>query len=62
MLTVSTLIHNYLGIEDVCLSIPCVLGRTGVVRQLKVGLSQTEAADLRRSAEKLKDVQDALPD
>ncbi len=62
VLTVSTLIHNYLGIEDVCLSIPCVLGRTGVVRQLKVGLSQTEAADLRRSAEKLKDVQDALPD
>ncbi|MFO8006615.1 MAG: L-lactate dehydrogenase [Candidatus Brocadiia bacterium] len=62
VLTVSTLIDNYLGIEDVCLSIPCVLGREGIVRQLKVGLSQTEAADLRKSADKLKEIQDGLPD
>jgi len=60
VLTVSTLVNDYLGIDDVCLSIPCVVGREGIVRQLKAELSQTEREQLRRSAAQLKQVQDSI--
>ncbi len=62
VLTVSTLVTDYLGVEDVCLSVPCVLGRRGVVRQMQPKISQSEAAQLRRSAARLKEVQQSLPD
>ena len=60
VLTVSSLVKGYLGIEDVCLSIPCVVGRRGIVRQLLPELPPAEREALRASAAKLKGVQDSL--
>jgi L-lactate dehydrogenase len=61
VLTVSSLLAEYLGVRDVCMSIPCVVGRQGIIRQLQVDLSPNEADELRRSAGQLKEVQDSLP-
>jgi len=47
---VSTLIDGYLGVEDVCLSVPCVIGAGGVTRRLRPELSEDEARSFRRSA------------
>jgi len=52
--SVSTLIRDYYGIGDVCLSLPAVLNRGGVDRLLSLELDLQEVAALRRSAEVLK--------
>ena len=41
------------GIGDVVLSVPCVIGRGGVDRQLLLRLSEDEQQSLQRSAEVL---------
>ena len=51
VLSVSSLMCDYYGIDDVYLSVPTVLGRGGVERTLRLGLSAEEASGLRRSAE-----------
>mgnify|MGYP005844730357 CR=1 FL=1 len=50
VLPVSTLIDGYLGVRDVCLSVPCVVGRTGVVRMLPIDLDPDESARFLESA------------
>jgi L-lactate dehydrogenase len=54
VLSVSSLISDYYGIDDLYLSVPTVLGRGGVERTLRLGLSAEEASGLRRSAELLR--------
>lgn len=54
VLPVSTLVDGYLGVKDVCLSVPCIIGRAGVVRMLPVDLDEAEANAFRRSAEVLR--------
>jgi len=54
VLSVSSLICDYYGIDDVYLSVPTVLGRGGVERTLRLGLSAEEASGLRRSADLLR--------
>jgi L-lactate dehydrogenase len=56
VLSVSSLISGYYGIDDVCLSLPTVVGRNGVERVLRVGLSAGEATALRRSASVLREI------
>jgi len=52
--SVSTLIENYYGISDVCLSLPAILNRDGVRNVLHLDLSPDEQEKLRRSADILK--------
>jgi L-lactate dehydrogenase len=52
--SVSTLIRDYYGIGDICLSLPAVLNSRGVDRVLRIELDEQEATGLRRSAELLK--------
>ncbi|MEO9593846.1 lactate/malate dehydrogenase family protein [Rhodopirellula bahusiensis] len=47
---VSVLVDGYLGVEDVCLSLPAVIGREGVTRILHPTLSEDEEAAFRNSA------------
>lgn len=54
VLSVSSLIDGYLGITDVCVSLPTVVHRGGVERVLRLELNAEEVAGLRRSAEVLK--------
>jgi L-lactate dehydrogenase len=50
VLSVSSLIRDYHGIDDIYLSVPTVVGRGGVERTLRLALSPEEAAGLQRSA------------
>ncbi len=50
VLSVSSLISDYYGIDNVYLSLPTVIGRRGVERIVPLGLSAEEASGLRRSA------------
>ena len=54
VLSVSSLIEDYLGVTDVCLSLPTVVNRDGVERVLRLKLSPPETDGLRRSAEILR--------
>ncbi len=52
---VSLLVNGYLGISDVCLSLPAVIGRSGVTRVLHPPLSDDEQELLQQSASKVRD-------
>lgn len=54
--TVSTMLHGEYGIEDVCLSIPALVGPEGVKAKVPVPLTDEEIEKLRNSAKILKDV------
>ncbi len=48
---VSTLIDGYLGVHDVCLSVPAVVGRAGIARALEPPLSADEVVAFHASAD-----------
>lgn len=56
VLPVSTLISDYYGINDICLSIPSVVNRGGIRKFLRLELSGPEQDQLKRSAKTLKDI------
>ncbi|AFY70884.1 L-lactate dehydrogenase [Thalassoporum mexicanum PCC 7367] len=56
ILTVSSLIKDFYGINDVCFSIPAVVNRQGVERQIAIYPSDEELAQLRKSAQLLKEI------
>jgi L-lactate dehydrogenase len=56
ILPVSSLMQGQYGLEDVCLSLPAVVGRDGVVQVLELPLDGEELAGLRRSAGVLQEV------
>ena len=54
--TVSSLMHGEYGIEDVCLSVLCLVGPNGVQGKVPMRLTDEEVAKLQSSANKLKEV------
>ncbi|MHC1739969.1 MAG: hypothetical protein AB9897_02540 [Anaerolineaceae bacterium] len=54
VLSVSTLINDYYGINDIYLSLPCVIDRNGVNKFLRLPLDEKEITGLQKSAEVLK--------
>ena len=56
VLTVSSLLEGEYGINDVCLSVPCVIGESGVERIVAARLSSDEQAALENSAKTLGEV------
>jgi L-lactate dehydrogenase len=56
ILPVSTLMKDYYGVKDVCLSLPCVVNRSGVDRILNIELSEKEQSQFKYSADTLKEV------
>jgi L-lactate dehydrogenase len=60
VLPVSSLMTGNAGISDVCLSVPSVVGRAGVLRTLPVPLSGNERDGLERSARAVRTVIDQL--
>lgn len=61
VMPVSTKLDDYYGLSDVCLSVPCVMGRGGVERQLLIDLSADEREALRRSAAVVREAIEGLP-
>lgn len=55
-LTVSTMMNGEYGIEDVCLSVLCLVGDDGVSGKIMNRLTDEELGKLRTSAEKLKEI------
>lgn len=60
VLTVSCVIDEIFGVEDVCLSLPAVVGRYGVSRRLNITLSTREEVLLQQSAQTLRGVIDQI--
>ena len=54
ILPVSTLVNGHYGIDGICMSIPCIIGRCGVRRVLDIPLNEDESRRLCMSAETLK--------
>jgi L-lactate dehydrogenase len=50
VLPVSSLLTDYRGISDVCLSVPCIVNRNGVEQPLPIPLNDAELAGLTNSA------------
>ena len=61
VLTVSCLAHNRYGIkEDVCLSLPCILGPKGIVREVDPPLLPDELKAVQNSAKVLRETLDSV--
>ena len=60
VLPVSSLLTDYQGLSDVCLSVPCIVNRRGVDITLPVPLNAAELAGLTNSAETIRGAIKAL--
>jgi L-lactate dehydrogenase len=61
VLSVSSLITDYYGINDVCLSLPSVIDRGGIEKVLRLKLDPGEVEALRNSADVLRKTIDSIP-
>ena len=60
VLPISSLMDNYYGIEDICLSIPSIVNRNGLEKQLFIELSPEEERQLKLSADTLISIKDKI--
>jgi L-lactate dehydrogenase len=56
ILPISTAMHGEHGIEDIVLSMPCVVGSSGIENQIPIVMSDEEIARLQESAKILKEI------
>lgn len=54
ILNVSALHHEVEGVKDICMSMPCVIGKRGIHNRLYPTFSEEEHAKLKQSAETIK--------
>jgi L-lactate dehydrogenase len=55
-LTVSMMLNGEYGINECCLSVPCIVSKKGVSRIVETELDRAEESDLKQPAQILKDV------
>lgn len=60
IITVSSLVNDKYGINDVCLSLPCVIGSNGIEREVFPKLTNAEVEKLQNSAKALRAVIDQI--
>lgn len=60
VLPVSSIQHDTYGIEGVTLSMPAIVGKNGIEKQLAIKLNEKEQEALKKSAEALKEVLENL--
>lgn len=56
ILTVSSLMDGQYGLSDICLSVPTVVGQSGIVRVIDMSMDERELRLLKKSAETLKKI------
>lgn len=56
VLPLSTMLHGEFGLENVCLSLPCVLGAKGIESVNTPNMSEEEIAEFVKSGESLKEI------
>ncbi|QRN99749.1 L-lactate dehydrogenase [Archangium violaceum] len=54
VLSVSSRLDGYLGISDVCMSVPSIVNRSGVETTLEIPMNESERESLRRSADTIR--------
>jgi L-lactate dehydrogenase len=59
--TVSVLLNGEYGINECCLSVPCIVNKKGVSRIIETELDHMERTDLNRSAEVLGNICGRIP-
>jgi L-lactate dehydrogenase len=57
---ISTLLEGFLGVNDVCLSVPVVVGRKGITKRLNIILDEHEQGLFKKSANRVKREMDKL--
>lgn len=60
VLSVSSLVNGDYGIQDLCLSLPSIVNRSGIERVLRLNLGAEEVQKLRSSAQVLRATLDRL--
>ena len=60
VLPVSSLVEGHYGLDDICLGLPSIEGRSGVKEILDIPLNDIEKEMLRTSARKIKAIVDSL--
>ncbi len=60
VLPVSYLLQGEYGIKDICLSVPTVVGKEGIVGRIELDISKKEKSLLKKSAKKLKEVAEEI--
>src|SRR5204863_812127 len=60
ILPISTLQHGLYGVNDVCLSVPTVVGCGGAREQIELPLTQKERLGIQQSARVLRDIIDQV--
>jgi len=60
VLTVSTLLKGQYGLEDVCLSVPCIISAQGVEKVIESQLTEKEIELLHKSASILKNAKESI--
>ena len=60
ILPVSSLLTGQYGLNDVCLGLPCIVGRDGIKRVLELPLSEAEYGALQASADKMREIISSL--
>ena len=53
---ISTLVSGYCGVNDVCISVPAIIGSEGVLRTLDLDMNENEQESFRNSAKILQEV------
>jgi L-lactate dehydrogenase len=57
---ISCLMEGFLGLRDICLSVPVVLGRNGITKKLQIVLDEKEQLLFKKSAERVRHELDKL--
>jgi L-lactate dehydrogenase len=60
ILTVSSLLHDYYGVDDICLSVPTIVNKNGVREVLKLPLTDEEIVKFQSSALMMKNIVKSL--
>ncbi|MBR1471656.1 MAG: L-lactate dehydrogenase [Lachnospiraceae bacterium] len=60
ILPLSTMMHGEHGIDDVCLSMPVIVGRNGVETQVPIQMNEEEVLAVQASAKTLREVIDSV--
>lgn len=50
ILPVSTVLEGEYGLQDLCMSVPCIVGRNGIIQALEISLNGAEQEALEKSA------------
>ncbi len=60
VMTVSTLLNGYLGVSGVCLSVPALVGREGILRTFEITLSDAERESFHASAAVIRQAMESI--